>query len=440
VPRGWPGRVVLGAFLLLSCLACSGGSGSSVVGNPGESQGVLPLTPFAPPGLPSPFPTVVPEPTEEPELTPIPQPTPLPPPTPFIPLDQLRRTPTPSTVVAGHGMRLPPGFNMAVYATGLDSASYMALGPGDVLYVSLPQRGAVVAVSDPGMQGKPERLIVFAQGLAHPTGLAVHDGYLYVAEAHQVSRYRCSPGQLSAGGDPEVLLSLPAGPGLDNHPIGFGPDGMLYVGVGASCNACREADYRRATIMRYRPDGYGEEIFAQGLRDVEDLIWYPNTLQLLATNCGRRRLGDDSPPDTIEYVYAGANFGWPFCHAASIPDPELGWPEACNGVPKPFQELPAHTTPRGLCVYTGNRFPPEYYGDIFVALSGSWERSVPVGYKIVRLNVEGGEVVGVEDFVSGWLAYDQAWGRPVDLLEYPDGSLLVSDDRNGAIYRIYYER
>ena len=191
--------------------------------------------------------------------------------------------------------------------------------------------------------------------------------------------------------------------------------------------------------MRYDADGSNEELFAQGLRDVEGFCWYPNTHQFLATNCNRRRMGDDLPPDTIEYVYAGANFGWPFCHAGSIPDPDLGWPQACDGVPRPFQELPAHTSPRGLRVYTGQQFPPEYLGDIFVALYGSWERSIPVGYRIVRLDVEEGQVVATEDFATGWLLHEQHWGRPVDLIQAPDGSLLVSDEQAGAIYRIYYE-
>jgi glucose/arabinose dehydrogenase len=407
-------------------------------------------TPFH--GLPEPFrfetpvvpfdydPFALPSPTSaQPPPTPRPTPTPLPTATPFIPLQQLRKTPTPPTTVLNRGITLPPGFDIEVYVQGLSTVSYMAFGPGDVLFASLPGHGAVVAIESTDDPTRPGRMGVFAQGLSIPTGLAYYRGYLYVAEAHQVVRFPYVPGRLEAQADVEVVVpDLPVGPGFRTHAISFGPDGKLYVSVGASCNACREADYRRATIMRYDAEGRNEQIFAQGLRNVEGMCWYPKSGQLLVSNCSRRRMGDDLPPDTIEYVFGGANFGWPFCHAGDIPDPELGWPLACEGVPPPFQQLPAHTTPRGLCVYTGQQFPLEYYGDLFVALYGSWERSVPVGYKIVRLNVEDGKVVSQEDFASGWLVYGQPWGRPVDVTQAPDGSLLVSDDRAGAIYRIYY--
>jgi len=397
------------------------------------------LTPPAPGDYGLPFAEATPIPTEALPTPKLP-PTALPPATPFIPLEALRKTPTPATVALGHGLSLPPGFKVGVYAQGLESVSYLTYSSDGVLFASLPGRGAVVAMSDSPDHSQPSQMIVFAQGLAIPTGLAFRDNYLYVAEANRVVRFPYTPGQLSAPGGPEVVLpDLPAGGSMTTRPIGFGPDDRLYLAISASCNACREVDYRRATIMRYDVDGSHEEIFAQGLRDVEDFIWYPNTYQFLATNCSRRRMGEDMPPDSIEYVYAGANFGWPFCHAGDISDPELGWPAACEGVPTPFQQLPAHTTPRGLCVNAGRQFPPEYYGDIFVALHGSWERQVPVGYKIVRLDVEEGRVVASEDFTSGWLVHGAAWGRPVDLIQASDGSLLVSDDRAGAIYRIYYQ-
>jgi glucose/arabinose dehydrogenase len=438
------GRLVgggLGLALLGLLMGCSlAGSGPALPGGADLLAVTPPLPLTAPaPFAPLPYASSAPLPTEivpTPHLTS----TPLPTVTPTISLDNLRKTPTPETTVMGHGLALPPGFKVNVYAQGLASVAYMTYGAQDVLYASLPDKGAVVAMRHNAEKGEARDLKVFAQGLTTPTGLAFSNGYLYVAEAQRVVRYACSAAQLEASGPPQVVVpNLPAGSGLNNHPIGFGPDGKLYVGIGATCNACRETDYRRATIMRYEPDGTQEEIYAQGLRDVEGLTWYPNTGQMLASNCNRLRMGPDIPPDTLEYVYHGANFGWPFCHAGEFPDPELGWPAACEGIPRPFQSFQAQASPRGLCVYTGDQFPADYYGDIFVALYGSWERWIPVGYKIVRLDIENGVVVGQEDFCSGWLYMMQAWGRPAAVLQGVDGSLLVADDKAGAIYRISYQ-
>ncbi len=394
-----------------------------------------PLTPFA-------LPTEAPSPasTPTPSVAPTkPPPTPLPTATAIIPLDKLRRTPGPATSVLGHGIRLPDGFKISLYAKDVGSASYMAYSSDGVLFVSQPAEGAVVALPDRSGRGEADGVELFCRGLTRPSGLAFYGGYLYVAEAHQVIRFPYTPGQLRAQAAPEVVVpDLPAGGTNTTHAIGFGPDQRLYVTIASTCNACREADYRRATIMRYEPDGSQETVFAQGLRDPEDLLWYPNSPYPLVTNCSRRRMGDDLPPDTVELAFPEANFGWPFCHAGDIVDPQLGWPEACAGVPHPFVQLPAHTTPRGLLAYVGSQFPPEYYGNIFVALYGSWERTVPVGYEIVRLRLDQGQAAAVEPFASGWLVQEQFWGRPVDLIQAPDGSVLVSDDWAGAVYRISY--
>ncbi len=394
-----------------------------------------PLTPFA---VPSAKPGATATPTVAPLAT-KPPPTPLPTATPVLPLSQVRGAPAPATNVLGHGVLLPPGFQIAAYAEGVTSASYMAYSPDGVLFVSQPQEGAVVALPDREGRGQAAGAETYAGGLTEPTGLAFFGGYLYIAEAQQIIRFPYKPGELHASTAPEVVVhDLPAGGQNATHAIGFGPDQRLYVAIPASCNACREIDYRRATIMRYEPDGSHEEVFAQGLRDPEDLAWYPNAPYPLVSNCSRRRMGEDLPPDSIELSFPQANFGWPFCHAGDVADPELGWPDACSGVPHPFAQLPAHTTPRGLCVYQGRQFPQEYFGSVFVALYGSWERAVPVGYEIVRLRIEGGQVAGVDRFASGWLVQEQFWGRPVDVIQAPDGSLLVSDDWAGAIYRIYY--
>jgi len=344
----------------------------------------------------------------------------------------------PSTAVLGHGIALPQGFKIGLYAKGVESASDMAYSPDGVLFVSLPGQGQVAALPDNDHNGEADQVTIYAGGLVQPMGIAFHDDCLYVAEEHQVVRYRYEPGNLTAGEAEVVVPGLPVGSGFVTHAIGFGPDDKLYVAIGASCNACEEADSRRATIMRFNADGTGGEIYAKGLRDVQGLAWYPDTGQLLATNCNRNRMSDDTPPDTIEAISQGGNYGWPYCYAGDVVDPELGAPDSCNGVPRPFASLPAQTMPAGIIVYTGGQFPQEYDGDIFVASMGSWERKYPVGYKIMRIHLANGEVNQVEDFASGWLVYQQAWGRPVGLIQAPDGSLLVSDDRANAIYRIYY--
>lgn len=449
VPRGRLARLGLEVVLGLLCVACTATFDQAGLLGQGEDpfrQQVDPLAPWSPLDQPGPTPRVL-FPTPEPVATitptpapptPRPSPTPLPTATPIIPLSELKKTPAPPTRVLGHGLYLPAGFDVGLFAGGLDTVSAMAYASDDVLFVSLPGKGAVVAIQDNG--GRAGSVEVFVQGLAQPTGLAFREGYLYVAEAHQVVRFRYEPGRLSAASEAEVVVgNLPVGGVHQAHAIGFGPDDKLYVSIGSSCNVCRETDYRRATIMRYDVDGSHEEVYARGLRDVEAFCWYPGSGQFLATNCGRRRMGEDLPPDTLEIIAQGANYGWPFCHAGDIADPLFGSPEACDGVPRPLQQFPAHTSPKALCVYTGGQFPDEYRGDIFVALNGSWERLVPVGYKVVRIKVEEGQLAGVEDFATGWLVHGQAWGRPSGLIQARDGSLLVSDDRMGAIYRIYYK-
>jgi glucose/arabinose dehydrogenase len=231
---------------------------------------------------------------------------------------------------------------------------------------------------------------------------------------------------------------LPSG-GHNTRTLLFSPDwSALFVSVGSSCNVCDESDERRATIVRYNPDGSDERIFARGLRNAVGITFRPGTDELWATNNGRDMLGDDLPPETINLARQGDNFGWPRCHAGRISDPEFGGPDACQGVAAPAVEMQAHSAPLGLAFYTGSIFPEEYRGDLFVAFHGSWNRSVPTGYKIVRIPFENGTPGAVRDFAVGWLVGDVAWGRPVDVITAPDGGLFVSDDGSGRIYQILY--
>jgi glucose/arabinose dehydrogenase len=238
----------------------------------------------------------------------------------------------------------------------------------------------------------------------------------------------------------EVIVGgLPDG-GHSTRTVLFGPDwSTLFVSIGSSCNVCVEEDERRATIVRYDPDGSGEEVYARGLRNAVGITFRPGTDELWATNNGRDWLGDDLPPETIYVIQGEDDAGWPTCHSGRIVDPDFGGPNACDGILAPVVEMQAHSAPLGLAFYEGQQFPDEYHGDLFVAFHGSWNRATPTGYKVVRIPVRNGAPGPVHDFATGWLREDGSnWGRPVDVITATDGSLFVSDDSTGVIYRIYY--
>jgi glucose/arabinose dehydrogenase len=235
-----------------------------------------------------------------------------------------------------------------------------------------------------------------------------------------------------------IIDGLPSG-GHSTRTVLFSPDwSTLFVSVGSSCNVCDEEDSRRAAIVRYNPDGSQEEIYAYGLRNAVGITFRPGTDELWATNNGRDMLGDDLPPETIYLVQEGKDYGWPRCHSGRIVDPEFGSPDACQGVEPPMIEMQAHSAPLGLEFYSGTQFPSAYHGNLFVAFHGSWNRSVPTGYKIVRIPMNDGNPGPGQDFATGWLVDGSSWGRPVDVLTAPDGSLFISDDGGGKIYRITY--
>lgn len=340
-------------------------------------------------------------------------------------------------------LQLPPGFRITVFAERLEMPRFMAVSPEGILFVSLPSSGQVVALPDKDGDGRADRIVTVASGLNAPHGLAFFKGSLYVAETGRILRLQDRDGDLRADKIEVIVPHLPPGGNHWSRTIGFGPDGKLYVSIGSSCNVCIERDHRRATILRYNPDGTGEEIVAQGLRNAVGFTWHPETKMLWATNNGRDWLGDDLPPDYITIVQEGAHYGWPSCYAhqgKAILDPEFGRPEVCQQMALPTFEIQAHSAPLGLTFYTGTLFPPEYQGDLFVAYHGSWNRSVPTGYKVVRIPMKEGKPGKPEDFVTGWLRGGRAWGRPVDLVVGRDGALYLSDDGAGFIYRITYKR
>ncbi|MGH7411346.1 MAG: PQQ-dependent sugar dehydrogenase, partial [Candidatus Methylomirabilis sp.] len=336
---------------------------------------------------------------------------------------------------------LPLGFRAEIFASTLGAPRFMTLDPSGTLLVSTPRQGRVVALPDRNGRGKADEVVTVAEDLNLPHGLAFRAGDLYVAETGRVLRFRYNPTTLKASHPVVVVPNLPSGGGHWTRTIAFGPDGGLYVSVGSTCNDCREEDRRRAAIIRYNADGSGQRLFATGLRNAVGITFHPLRGLLWATVNERDWRGDDLPPDYITEVKEGAFYGWPDCFVSQrriIPEP--GKLERCWNwkVTLPTLEIQAHSAPLGLAFYTGQQFPREYQGSLFVAYHGSWNRSVPTGYKVVRVVVREGRPVGVEDFATGWLEGTAFWGRPVDVLVGKDGALYVSDDYAGHIYRITF--
>lgn len=351
---------------------------------------------------------------------------------------------TPARSPAGEAtLTLPPGFSATVFASGLNGPRFMAVGPEGDLYVADRRAGRIVALPDADGDGVADSVRVVAADLNQPHSLVYHDGAWYVGEPGAVIRLVDSNGDGVADSRSAVVDDLPAGGSHTTRTVAFLPDGRMVVSIGSSCNICDEDDPRRAAVVVYDgPDGGGERVLARGLRNAVGLALQPGTGLLWASNNGRDLMGDDLPPETIYIVEDGADYGWPDCHAGTIVDPDRNRPDACVGVAQPQVTMQAHSAPLGLTFYDGDRFPEAYQGDLFVAFHGSWNRSVPTGYKIVRLDFADGELVSAEptDFATGWLdpAADEAAGRPVDVTVGSDGALYISDDKAGFIYRIAY--
>jgi glucose/arabinose dehydrogenase len=335
-------------------------------------------------------------------------------------------------------IKLPPGFAISVYADHVPEARSMTVAPDGTLFVGNREKDKVYAVVD-------KRVVTIASGLRMPNGVAFRDGSLYVAETSRVLRYdgvlewlkQASRAPLKAA---VVTNKFPS----DSHHgwkyLAFGPDGLLYLQVGAPCNICDRGD-PYAAIWRMKPDGSGLEIFARGVRNSVGFAWHPETKAMWFTDNGRDGLGDNVPPDELNTApKAGLHFGYPYCHAGTIVDPEFGAGHPCSNYTPPAQALAAHVAALGLKVYSGSMFPPEYRNQIFIAEHGSWNRSQPLGYRITLVRLQNDRAVKYETFAEGWLQSGSAWGRPVDILEMPDGSLLVSDDEANVIYRITYGR
>ena len=339
-------------------------------------------------------------------------------------------------------IQLPPGFTAQIFASGLNGPRFIAFSPDGILHVA--DRGAdrIVALPDGDGDGHADEVRVVAKNLESPHSLVFHVGDLFVGVPTGVIRLADSDDDGIFEKRTTVIDDYPTR-GHSTRTVLFLPDGRMVVSVGSSCNVCEEEDPRRAAVLIYDgPEATGERVFASGLRNAVGLALHPDTGALWATNNGRDMMGDDLPPETIEVLKDGSDHGWPRCHSGRIEDPEYGYPGACDGVTPPLVEMQAHSAPLGLAFYTGNAFPAEYQGDLFIAFHGSWNRSVPTGYKVVRLPLDGEKPTGpVQDFATGWLVEGSGdvSGRPVGLAVGPDGALYVSDDSGGFIYRISYD-
>jgi glucose/arabinose dehydrogenase len=337
----------------------------------------------------------------------------------------------PSFVLASiDDVEVPPGFIIEEYAD-VPKARSLALGDKGTLFVSNRKGRSVYAVVE-NADGST-RTIEVLRGMTTPNGIAFHEGDLFVAEIDRVYRYADIEDYLNAVPEAEILdIDLPS----DRHHgwryIGFGPDDKLYISIGAPCNVCEEVGY--AQIIRMNVDGSGREIFASGVRNSVGFTWHPTTGDLWFTDNGRDMMGDDVPPCELNHApRAGLHFGFPYCHGEDVVDPRFGKGRECEDYRPPAQELGPHVAPLGVKFYTGEMFPAE-----FIAEHGSWNRSKKIGYRVTLVRLDGNRAVSYEPFAYGWLQGQSVSGRPVDLLVKEDGSLLVSDDLAGKIYRISY--
>ncbi|MGD9681793.1 MAG: sorbosone dehydrogenase family protein [Candidatus Obscuribacterales bacterium] len=342
-------------------------------------------------------------------------------------------------------LKPPPGFKVSVYTPDVPGARAMVLGEKGTLFVGSITFNQVYAVTDTDGDGIGDQVRVIARDLNHPNGVAFKDGALYVGEIHRVIRFDGIEGRLDNPPVPVVVNeSFPKDEWHGYKYIRFSPDGWLYIPLGAPCNVCEKSDERFATLMRMRPDGKNLEIFARGIRNTVGFDWDPEKGEIWFTDNGRDHLGDNLPPDELNHApRAGLHFGFPYRYGKNIPDPEFGYKKPQDRFEPCAMPLGAHVAALGIRFYRGEMFPEIYRKRAFICEHGSWNRSTKSGYRVSMVTVKDGKATRYEGFMDGFLKKgengDEPWGRPVDLCLMPDGSLLVSDDYAGAVYRVSYE-
>ena len=349
---------------------------------------------------------------------------------------------------------LPAGFQADVFAENVGNARMMVLGPQGTVFVGSQYAGNVYAVVDRDGDHKADRVVTIATGLRQPNGVAMRNGALYVATTSQILRFDDIEKHLDAPPAPVIVRDNLPNPN-QGHTwkfIAFGPDDMLYMSVGAPCNVCASPPMVSA-IVRMKPDGSNMEAFAEGIRNSVGFAWHPVTHELWFTDNGRDLLGDDVPNDELNVAYkAGLHFGFPYCHQGDVADPEFGSQRACSTTEPPVQKLGAHVAAIGFTFYTGGMFPARYKNAAIIAQHGSWNRSTPSGSRVMAAFTDGRRVTGYEPLVDGFLpgagsgapggrgATGAATGRPADVLEMADGSILISDDIGNRLIRVTYGR
>ena len=340
-----------------------------------------------------------------------------------------------------HQIRLPAGFEISVYADDVENARSLAISPSGKLFVSSKEAGNVYVVVDMDQDHHTDKKwTIVSSGMKQPNGVALKDGDLYVAEISKVWKFPQVESNLD---NPVKELFYDQYPDKEHHGwkfIAFGPDGNLYIPVGAPCNICESKEEVFASITRLNMETKAMEVIQHGVRNTVGFAWHPVTKELWFTDNGGDWLGDDAPACELNYApKENMNFGFPYCHAGELLDPKFGKDKNCADYTPPAQKLGPHVAPLGMHFYTGDMFPPQYKDYIFIAEHGSWNRSTPIGYRVMMVMLEGNKAVSYEPFAEGWLQGGEAWGRPVDLEQLPDGSLLVSDDMAGVVYRISYK-
>ena len=339
------------------------------------------------------------------------------------------------------GFKLPKGFRISVYADKVETARGLAVSDSGIVYVGSRKAGKIYALVDHGNKHAADEVVVVAEGLNSPIGVTLLNGALYVAEIGRVirfddidHRYAQKPSYAVVKGD------LPDDKWHGEKVIKAGPDGKLYVPVGAPCNVCNKEDEKHSKIWRMNPDGSHFEEYARGVRNTVGFAFHPATKALWFTDNGRDEMGDNTPSCELNVApKAGMHFGFPYCHGGVVPDPDYANGRTCEEFEPPVAKLGPHVAPLGLTFYTGTQFPAAYRNSVFVAEHGSWNRSSKIGYRVSLITLYGSKVVSDTPFLEGFLRGDDVVGRPVDVAVMADGSMLVSDDFGGRVYRVSYD-